>query len=92
MDFKGFVDYLIHSFITPLFGILVGAAVVFFLWNIFGVIKNSDQPEELEKMKQKAVWGAVAIAVMVSMWGLVNFFTSTAKLDTTTRINVRTGL
>lgn len=88
MDFKGFINYLVGTLITPLFSIFLAAAVVFFLWNMMGVIQKSDQPEELAKMKEKAIWGVVAIAVMVSMWGLVNFFTGTFKLNTTQRVNL----
>ncbi len=80
MDFKGFVNYLISTLITPMFSIFLGAAAVFFLWNMMGVIRKNDQPEELAKMKEKAIWGIVAIAVMVSMWGLVNFFTGSLRL------------
>lgn len=75
MDFKAFVHYIISTLITPLFAIFFGATILFFLWNIMGVVKNSDNAEELEKFKSRAMWGIIAIAVMVSMVGLVNFFT-----------------
>ena len=81
MDFKQFVDFIIISFLYPLTNIILSAAIVFFLWNIMQVIRKSDDPKELEKFKTKAVWGIVAIAVMVSMWGLVNFITKSARLD-----------
>lgn len=84
MDFKEFVNYIISTLITPLFSIFLGAAVVFFLWNMMGVIQKSDQPEELAEMKKKAMWGIIAISVMVSMWGLVNFVTGSLKLNTNT--------
>lgn len=83
MAFKDFVDFLIGTLITPLLSIFLGAAVVFFLWNMMGIIRKTDQPEELAKMKEKAIWGVIAIAVMVSMWGLVNFFTGSLNLNTT---------
>lgn len=79
MDFKGLVSFIITSFITPAVTLIFSAAVVFFLWNMMEVIRKSDQPEELEKFKSKAVWGIIAIAVMSSMWGLVNFVTSSFK-------------
>lgn len=88
MAFKEFVNYIISTLITPFFSILLGAAVVFFLWNILGAYKNSDNPEELAKMKKQAMWGIIAIAVMVSMWGLVNFVTGSLKLKTSERINL----
>lgn len=83
MDFKALVSFLIKSFLTPAATLLVAAAVVFFLWNIMQVIRNSDNAEELAKFKSKAVWGIVAIAVMVSLWGLVNFVTKSANLNLT---------
>ena len=84
MDFKGLVnDYIIPNFITPIISLILAASIVFFLWNIFLVIKNADNEAELKKFKGKAVSGIIAIAVMVSMWGLVNFVTKSAKLDTT---------
>ena len=83
MDFKEFVYFLTSTLITPLFSLFLGAAVVFFLWNMMGVIQKNDQPEELAKMKEKAIWGIIAIAVMVSMWGLVNFFAGSLRLTNT---------
>lgn len=80
MDFKAFANYLTDSLITPLFGIFFGAAIVFFLWNVMGAIKNSSQPEEREKFRAKAVWGVIAIAVMVSVFGLVGFITGSLHL------------
>lgn len=81
MDLKGFVNFLISTLITPFISLMLGAAIVFFMWNILGILKHSDQPEELAKMKQQAMWGIIAIAVMVSMWGLIYFFTSSANLN-----------
>lgn len=87
-DFKWFVSFIISSFVKPVTWLIMSLAVVFFLWNMMMVVKNSDNPEELEKFKGKAVWGVVAIAAMVSMWGLVNFVTGSLSLDTTTPITI----
>ncbi len=89
MDFKGLVNFLILSFIRPVVAIILAAAVVFFLWNMFQAVRTSNQPEELAKFKSKVVWGIIALAVMVSVYGLVNFITRSLNLDTTTGINVR---
>ena len=83
MDFKDLINSIISNFITPAIGLIFSAAVVFFLWNMMEVIRKSDQPEELAKFKSKAVWGIVAIAVMASMWGLVNFVTVSFRPNTT---------
>ncbi|MFZ2303591.1 MAG: hypothetical protein WAV98_02240 [Minisyncoccia bacterium] len=91
MDFKALVDLIIGAFVEPAMVLIFSATIVFFMWNIFGVIKNSDNPEELAKFKGKAVWGIIAIAVMVSMWGLVRFITGSINLNTTTGIEINVG-
>lgn len=90
MDFKELVDFMLTTLVRPAVDLILAAAVVFFLWNIMQVIRKSDQPDELEKFKSKAVWGIVAIAVMFSMWGLVNFLTSSARLSGVNLITVPT--
>lgn len=65
--------------------LILAAAVVYFLWNVFGYVMSAGDPDERAKKQSGIIWGVVGIAVMVSIWGLVNFLTSSAKLDTTTR-------
>lgn len=77
MDLKGLVNMVIVGFIKPITVIILSLAVVFFLWNIFQIIVHSGEAKERAKLKSQATWGIIAIAVMVSLWGLVNFFTQT---------------
>lgn len=81
MDFKQLVQSTLALYANKAIMLIFAAAVVFFMWNILGVIRKSDQPEELAKLKSKVVWGIVAIAVMASMWGLVSFITNSVQLD-----------
>lgn len=87
-DFKELVGFIISDFIKPATWLIMSLAVVFFLWNMAMAVKNSDNSEELSKFKDKAIWGIVAIAAMVSMWGLVNFVTGSLDLDTTETIKI----
>ncbi len=70
-DLKGLVKALIEEIAQPAATLILSFAVVFFLWNITQFLRKGDQPEELEKFKNNAIWGIVAISVMVAMWGLV---------------------
>jgi len=81
MDFKQLVDYLINSIAQPIVGLLFGAAVVYFVWNIFQFIRKGDNPDALAELRQKVVWGIIALAVIVSVWGLVNFLRSSLNLN-----------
>lgn len=82
---------IIGSLLNPVIGLMVAAAVFFFIWNVFNVILKNDQPEELAKFKSKVIWGVVAIATMLSVWGLVRVLVKSTGLDNTATINIRTG-
>lgn len=84
---KGIIEQLVQ----PAVELMFVAAVLFFLWNVFKLIKNADQEEERAKFKAQITWGLVAIAVMASVWGLVSVLLGSTGLDTTATINVRTG-
>lgn len=92
MDFKGFVYFIISDFIRPSVAILFSLAVVYFLWNIAEVIRESDDPAKLATLKTKAFWGVVAIFVMASLWGLVgilvNTFVSGSKISAPSGSNI----
>lgn len=77
LDFKGLVAYILEDFIKPVTVAILALAVVYFLWNIFNIIRASKSGEELTDLKNKALWGIIAIFVMVSMWGLVSILVNT---------------
>jgi uncharacterized BrkB/YihY/UPF0761 family membrane protein len=80
-----FKDLINSVFITgllrPLVPLLVGLAVVVFIYGVVTmVIAEGDKKED---GKQYMIWGIVGIFVMVSVWGLVNILISTFGLDPT---------
>lgn len=65
--------------------LILAAAVVYFLWNVFKFVMAAGDEEKRKEGQSGIIYGVIGIAVMVSIWGLVNFLTSSAKLDVTTR-------
>lgn len=65
--------------------LILAAAVVYFLWNVFKFVMAAGDSEKREEGQKGIIYGVIGIAVMVSIWGLVNFLTSTAGLDTGTK-------
>ncbi len=49
---------------------LIALAVVWFIWNVIRYTMSSDE-EAKGKAKSQMIWGIIAIAVIVSVWGLV---------------------
>lgn len=75
--FKELIYSLIENLVVPGTYLILALAVVFFMWNMAMAVKNSGNPEELAKFKNNAIWGVVAIFVMISLWGLVAILTNT---------------
>ncbi|SRR3989344_71156 len=61
--------------------LILGATIVFFLWGVFQFVKSAGDEEARAIGKNHIIYGVIGIAVMVSMWGLVNFLTSSVRLN-----------
>lgn len=74
-DFLCYITRIINDSVIPL---IFALAVVMFVW---GTIKffiiNSDEEAKRAQGKQFMIWGIVALAVMLSIWGLVAILGST---------------
>jgi hypothetical protein len=81
-NFQGFLGYItciINSAIIPL---IFTIAVVSFIWGVvqFFII-NSSEESKREQGRQFMIWGVVALAVMLSVWGLVGMLGSTFNIS-----------
>ncbi|MFA5841072.1 MAG: pilin [Candidatus Paceibacterota bacterium] len=81
-NFQGVLSYvtcIINNSIIPL---IFALATVMFVWgavNFF--IINADEEAKRAQGKQFMVWGIIALAVMLSVWGLVGILTSTFGIN-----------
>ncbi len=62
---------------------LISLAVVWFIWNVVSYAMSDDE-EKKGKAKDQMIWGVIAIAVSVSVWGLVNLLKSVFGVDQVT--------
>jgi hypothetical protein len=81
-DYLDYVTCIIGSSIIPF---IFAVAVVMFIW---GVVKyfiiNADEEKKRAEGKQFMLWGIIALAVMISVWGLVNILGTTFGLGSDT--------
>jgi hypothetical protein len=80
--FKVLVETLIRCLLTPVAGLLVSLAVIFFLYGVFKFISAEESEQIRSEGKEFMFWGIVGIFVMVSLWGLVGVLQNTFMLDT----------
>lgn len=72
------VTCYISSFFVPLMFTL---AILVFMWGVVQYIQGAEEQEKREKGRNFIIYGLVALAVMVSIWGLVHIFTNTFGID-----------
>ncbi len=70
----------IANLIQKLIPLVIGAAVLVFLWGILKFVIASDS-EDRAAARNFMIFGVVALFVMVSVWGLVNFFRNTLGVN-----------
>ena len=56
---------------------LLAVAVVYFLYGVIKFVTAGEEAEERQKGAGMMLYGIIAIAVMASVWALVNIFTNT---------------
>jgi succinate dehydrogenase/fumarate reductase cytochrome b subunit len=61
---------------------LISLAVVWFIWNVIRYTISEDEDKKAGA-KSQMIWGIVAIAVIVSVWGLVAILQSIFGVNTT---------
>jgi hypothetical protein len=78
--FSELVNNTVNSLLKPLPAILVGIAVVMFIYGVI-ILMFSEGGEKKEEGKQYMIWGIVGIFVIVTMWGLINILAGIFNLD-----------
>lgn len=75
------MENLTEQILSPLIGILMTAALVAFFYGVVKYLAKLSSDKDRAAGKDLMIWGVVALFVMVSVWGLVNFIRSSLDLD-----------
>lgn len=62
--------------------VLVSLAVVFIVYNVVWYMIKGNEPEAKKEAAKNLTWGIVGLAIIVSLWGLVNIIVGTFKTGT----------
>jgi len=74
-DFKSFVGIII-GIVNLLIPVLVGLAVLSFFWGLVKFIKAGGSEDSVKEGKSLMIWGVISLFVMISIWGILAFFTN----------------
>lgn len=65
--------------------ILVSLAVLFIVYNVVMYVVKGNAADEKKTAGLNVLWGIIGLAVIVSIWGIVNIFTGTFTTTPTTQ-------
>lgn len=54
----------------------MAAAVAYFLYGVMKFVKDQSSEEAQGEGKKHMMWGVIGLAIMVSVWGILNFINS----------------
>lgn len=61
--------------------IILTLAIIYFMWGLLQYILNSSDSTKQGAARNQMIYGIIAIAVMVSIWGLVGIIQSTLGIQ-----------
>lgn len=74
-DGQYFVDIVnvIGDIVALLIPIIFALAIVYFFWGLAKYVRSAGDPKAAAEGKSIMIWGLLAIAVMASLYGLINW-------------------
>lgn len=84
-----FIDS-IAALLASIPAVLVAAAVVYFLWGLIKFVASGDEEEARKAGRDRMIHGIIAVAVMVSIWGLIALLQELFGVDVGTVLDIPT--
>lgn len=76
-----FLQKVTTIIVNPIIVLLFAVALVVFLWGLFEFIKGSDSSDARSKGVQHIFWGLIGMAIMVSVFGIINILLDTFEIS-----------
>jgi len=79
-SFDSFLLNVKQMIVDPLISLLFALAVVYFLYGLVEFMMNQDNDEKKTTGKSHMVWGVVGIAIMISVFAILNLIVDTFEI------------
>ncbi len=71
------IGKIIDVIVVPLVQGLFLLTTLIFIWGVFGLIRNGDDPTARKDGQRHMLWGVVGMFIMVSAYGIVRLISNT---------------
>lgn len=68
---------IITQIVNPLIYLLIGLAVIYFLYGVLVFVRNADNSEKRAEGASHIIWGIVGIAIMFSVFTFIHVIRNT---------------
>jgi hypothetical protein len=75
------LNNIIDFIVNPLILLLIGLAVIYFLYGVFNFVRNADKPDERAIGARHILWGIIGIAIIFSVFTFVKVIQNTIGPD-----------
>ena len=89
----GGISTLVTQFggiVAQLIPIMFALAIIYFFWGLIKYIRAAGDPKAAAEGRSIMIWGVIAIAVMISIYGLVAWLQSSFGVGTQTQLPLPT--
>ena len=76
--------------VRTLIPIFFGIAIIYFFWGLIVFLRAAGDPKAQENGRNQMIWGVIAIAVMISVYGLVAWLQNLFGISPTTSLPIPT--
>ncbi|MEK7552961.1 MAG: hypothetical protein AAB505_02530 [Patescibacteria group bacterium] len=67
--------------ITPLISFIFALGLVYFLYGVYELVRNSDNEEARATGQRHVLWGVIGMFIMVSFWGIMRLVCRTFGIE-----------
>ena len=89
-DLTGISDLVgqLGGIIAQVIPIMFGLALVYFFWGLITYIRSAGDPKKAAEGKTIMIYGVLALAIMVAIWGLINWLISAFGITNVQTVNL----
>jgi len=73
------IDPILGTIVYPIVALLVGVAVVYFIWGVINMIRGGEDPKARETGRTHMLYGIIGFIIMLSAWAIIAVIANTIK-------------
>jgi phosphotransferase system glucose/maltose/N-acetylglucosamine-specific IIC component len=77
----------LNDILTAIIPFLIALGIVYFVWGVISYVIGNDE-EAKKKGRDRMIYGIIGLVVIIAVWGIVRWVTSTFDVDNTGTITI----